>query len=322
MAFNNIGELSGTFTGSGDTEADIWTFTGDITEMSVVSGNFTKLDENNDPTGYEAQNGYSFGALSNPSYGSLTFNTLNGRFTFTINHTALYASGSDQTVTFTVTGFDPEFDGGSDTDTVVINLLICVARGTLIDTAEGPKRVETLRIGDLVTTRDDGEQPIRWIGSRKVSAPEIAADPDLRPIRIRAGALGNHLPWRDLLLSPQHRVLLSDWRAQIFFGEDEVLAPARSLVNDSTILRDVAADGVEYFHVLFDRHQIMLTEGAPTESFHPGAWAMSALDSAARIELLTLFPELETDDYGPLARPTLKMREACILSDQLERSAA
>ena len=185
--------------------------------------------------------------------------------------------------------------------------VICFARGARLAADHGEVAVEDLRVGDLVQTLDHGLQPVRWIGSRKVKGEGRPA-----PILIKKGALGND---RDLRVFPQHRMLLEGWRTELMFGEDQVLAAATHLVNDSTILRDVC-DEVEYFHILFDRHEIVFANGAPSESFLPGPEGMDSLADAAREEILTLFPELGCDfsSYGPAARVNLKAYEARMLS--------
>jgi hypothetical protein len=187
-----------------------------------------------------------------------------------------------------------------------VDSVICFTRGTRIKTDRGEVPVEDLEVGDRVMTMDHGLQPIRWIGSRSVPAQG-----KLAPVRIAAGALGNA---RDLLVSPQHRMLLSGWKAKLHLGEAEVLAAAAMLLNDSTIRRE-AGGTVEYFHMLFDSHEIVWAEGAPSESFHPGEQGWGALDRAARDEILALFPELDTsfDSYGPAARMSLKAHEARML---------
>jgi len=306
----NISDVSGNATGG----VDQWYFTGDLRNpgVTVVRGNFNVVDQNSGQNQGEATNGYTFGPLSTNAYGTLSFNTTNGTFTFTINRAAVLASGSNQTVSFTITG---RSGLNTDDDRVHINLLICVCRGTLIDTPDGPRRVETLSPGDMVTTLDEGAQPVRWIGSRRVGAEEMSADPSLRPIVIRSGALGGDLPWRDLRVSPQHCVLQSGWQAQLYYGEDEVLAPARSLVDGRGVTVDEEAEEAEYFHLLLDRHQILLTEGAPTESFLPGAWSLGMLSARSRLELLRQFPHLFDDPaaYGPAARPVVRRREGVML---------
>ena len=186
--------------------------------------------------------------------------------------------------------------------------IICFVRGTLIKTDRGEVAIEALTPGDRVLTLDNGYQPLRWIGS--TTRPAQGA---LAPVVIRAGALGND---RDLRVSPQHRMLLRGWQASLLFGETEVLVSAKSLVNDQTILREEGGT-VDYFHILFDQHEIVFAEGAASESFHPGEQGWKALDQATRDEVLELFPELRTDGfmaYGPAARRSLRDYEARALS--------
>ena len=198
--------------------------------------------------------------------------------------------------------------------------VVCFTRGSRILTAEGEKAIEDLAAGDLVLTMDHGYQPIRWIGSSIVEGKGRFA-----PIVIEAGTLGNT---RALRVSPQHRMLLSGWQAELLFDEPEVLVAAKMLVNDQTI-RAEDVDQVEYFHMLFDAHEIVYAEGAPSESFHPGHVGWGALAEAAREEILSLFPQLEDMDftaYGPSARRSLTAPEArvardTILSDGLTRAA-
>ncbi|MEP3845999.1 MAG: Hint domain-containing protein [Paracoccaceae bacterium] len=201
----------------------------------------------------------------------------------------------------------PSLDDGNGEFNLGVGITICFAKGTLIETASGEKAVETLSAGDLVRTLDHGVQPIRWIGS--VRRPALGK---LAPIKICKGALGNR---RELMVSPQHRMLLTGWRAELFFGECEVLATAKSLINDRDIFR-VEGGFIEYFHILFDTHEIIFSEGTPSESFHPGAMGARALSQDACDEILTLFPHLGTQDfaaYGASARTSLKFKEAALL---------
>ncbi|MFV0514609.1 MAG: Hint domain-containing protein [Jhaorihella sp.] len=295
-----------------------WNATLDLTLSSsaTISGDFNAFVFGDVSAG-EASDGYTFSALSNTSFGTLTTNSTTGTYTFTPNWANIAATGSDQVVSFTVTGTD---GGSSETDTVVINLLICVARGTRIATTRGPVAVEDLACGDLVCTMDGAPQPVRWIGSRRVPVQEMTRDPSLRPVRFEPDAMGAGRPERALRVSPQHRVFLQDWRAQLMFGEDQVLVPAKSLVNDSTVRREAGDEDIEYFHILFDEHQIMFTEGLATESFHPGAYTLAELDAPVRRELLKLFPHLQDDTgYGAVARPALRPWEARMLQDAIEQ---
>jgi hypothetical protein len=96
------------------------------------------------------------------------------------------------------------------------------------------------------------------------------------------------------------------------FGEAEVLVAAKDLVNDRSVRRIVGGD-VDYIHLLFDRHQIVMSEGLATESFHPGPQTMADLPDEALRELTTLFPDLDPatgQGFGPAARRSLKTFEA------------
>ncbi|MEO9515999.1 MAG: Hint domain-containing protein [Paracoccaceae bacterium] len=185
--------------------------------------------------------------------------------------------------------------------------LTCFAQGTLIQTGKGPVAVEDLEVSDLVETRDDGVQPIRWMGHSTVVGKGKFA-----PIRVKKGALGNT---RDLLVSPLHRILIcGGWRAELFFGEPELLACAKHLVNGDTIFVD-PCEQITYFHLMFDRHQIITAENCPSESYFPGPTTLDSVDEAIREELFSLFPELESggQDYGPTARICIRGTESASL---------
>ncbi|MEM7237725.1 MAG: Hint domain-containing protein [Pseudomonadota bacterium] len=210
------------------------------------------------------------------------------------------------------------FVSSTDGPTIPYSTIVCFTRGTLIETPGGEVPIETLAAGDQVTSVDGRPLTVRWIGSRQIKSSALAHNPHLRPIRIRAGALGGDTPRRDLLVSPQHRMLVDDWRSELLFGEREVLIPAKALINDQSIRITPQSDDVEYFHILFDRHEVILAEGAPSESFHPGEMALSALEQASRDEVLSIFPELAKKDglrdFGPAARPVLRPFEASALA--------
>jgi hypothetical protein len=181
-----------------------------------------------------------------------------------------------------------------------VSLLICFTSGTLIDTPDGPRRVEDLRAGDLVLTADDGPQPIRWIGRRTVSREEMLGDPRLRPVTIAAGAFGATMPARDLMVSRQHRILRTGWACELHFGELEILIPALKLVNDSTVRLGMPDRDITYVHFLCDRHQIVTAEGLATESFYPSALSLGGVTAEAQAELLLIFPELRDITSRPL----------------------
>lgn len=186
----------------------------------------------------------------------------------------------------------------------------CFATGTLILTETGERPVEALRPGDRVWTRDHGFQTLRWCGRRDLSAADLAANPRLLPIRIAAGALGQGRPARDLTVSPQHRILVRSQIAQRMFSAAELLVPARQLTEVPGIATVEDAGAVSYVHLLFDRHEVLLSEGAETESLYPGPQAMAGLGAAAD-EIYALFPDLrDTPDGYAAARPFATGRRA------------
>lgn len=193
--------------------------------------------------------------------------------------------------------------------------VICFTPGTRILTHEGTSLIEDLREGDLVQTKDNGLQPLRWIGKRRMSGARLFAMPRLRPIRIAGGALGLDRPDSDLLVSPEHRMLIKGPQAQSLFNTSEVLVTAKDLINGKTITVDMQVREVTYIHVLLEQHQVLWANGLETESFHPASSALSTLDQNDRQRLLSECPELEYDPhtYGSFARRTLSASEAAIL---------
>lgn len=193
--------------------------------------------------------------------------------------------------------------------------VICFAPGTLIATIRGEVPVEHLRPGARVITRDNGLQELRWIGRRVLSPAELSASPRLRPIRIRAGALGRGLPDRDLTLSPNHRMLIRSDRASLLYEESEVLIAAKHLVGMPGVERLKDAQ-VTYLHLLFDQHEVILANGAWSESFQPGDYSMKGLGEEQRSEVYALFPELaEAEKLAQYsaARRSLKQHEVTVL---------
>lgn len=180
----------------------------------------------------------------------------------------------------------------------------CFAAGTRIDTADGAVPVEQIEVGDLIETMDHGLQPVRWHGVRSV-----AAMGRLAPIRFAAGSIGNARP---LWVSPQHKMLVTGWRAEVLFGEAEVLVAAQHLVNHDTICRQPQRQ-VSYHHLMFDSHEVIFAEAAPSESFFPGPQIMS--DEDLHHEIQAVFPQMVHHAHAgwALARPTVTAREAKVL---------
>lgn len=208
----------------------------------------------------------------------------------------------DYTFTYTVSN-----GSNSDTGYVTVDTVPCFVAGTRIETPDGLVLVEDIQSGDLVMTRDEGPQPVRWSGRRRVKAQG-----DLAPIHIRAGTFGQH---NDLLVSPQHRVLVRDGLAELLFGEGEVLVAAKDLLNDHSVTRR-CGEQVAYVHLMFDRHQIIFSEGLETESFLPGPQTTNCLEQPIVDEICKVFPELDPvtgQGYGTSARRTLRKFEAKLL---------
>lgn len=174
----------------------------------------------------------------------------------------------------------------------------CFTAGTLIETARGPRPIETIKTGDQVLTCD-GPSTVMWAGRRTVSQEELTTSPNLKPIRIMAGALGNGLPKRDLVVSRQHRMLVQSKAAKSMCGTDAVLIPAIKLTALPGIFVDDGFSEVEYFHLLFDCHKVIFAEATPTESLFTGPEALKSVSQAARKEILKLFPEIADLNYKP-----------------------
>ena len=284
----------------------------------------TTLIANDDSSNLFPDGTKTLGLLANDSNGTggtLTITHLNGQ-AVSAGDTVTLATGqqvtlnADGTVTLVGDGDVEEFNftyevasstGQSDVGFVNVDSVPCFAAGTRLSTPEGDVRVEELQVGDLVVTKDDGAQPLRWIGRRRV-----AAQGNFAPIRIEAGALGAH---DALTVSPLHRVLIRDSLAEILFGEGEVLVAARDLVNGHSVRR-IEGGEVEYVHLMFDRHQVVFSEGLETESFLPGPQIANSFEAEIVEEIRAIFPEIDPrtgQGYSPAARRILRRYEAELL---------
>ncbi len=218
--------------------------------------------------------------------------------------------GNGDSEVFNFTYEEQSSTGQTDVGFVTVNSVPCFVAGTLIRTSVGEETVESLQPSDLVITQDEGPQPLRWIGRRRVAAMGAFA-----PIHIAAGTFGRH---RELLLSPLHRVLICDSLAELLFGEHEVLVAARELANDRSV-RHLEGGMVDYVHILFDRHQLVFSEGLTTEIFLPGPQTAQNFEAEIAAEICALFPEFDPETgagYSPAKRNTLKSHEARLLAAQ------
>jgi hypothetical protein len=240
---------------------------------------------------------------TNGGVGTLTITHLNG-VPVVVSTLNILGDGDNENFNFTYT-----IDDGTNTDIGIVNVssIPCFVAGTLIATELGQRNVESLELGDLVMTKDDGLQPLRWKGQRTVAAQD-----DFAPIRICANTFGQH---DDLMVSPEHRVLIRDNLAELLFGEQEVLVSAKELVNDRSVTRCVGGE-VTYVHLMFDRHQVVYSAGLATESFLLGPQTTKVFERKIIDEICTLFPEVDPETglgYSPAARRVLKHFEAQLL---------
>ena len=169
-------------------------------------------------------------------------------------------------------------------------LVPCFVAGSQILTATGYRNIEDLQIGDLLKTADGRYEPIRWIGKKSLSSNLLRGNPELRPIRIAAGALGKNTPKLDLMVSPQHRMVVRSKISERMFGPIDVMISAKRLLDLPGVDRIVDSAPVTYFHVLLDNHEVIIANGARTESLLAGPQAMRAMSDAQREEIRSLLP--------------------------------
>lgn len=248
---------------------------------------------------------------------------------YTLSEVPLIAGRSYETL-----AYDEVPDSGAGDPVITYAQIVCFTRGAPILTPAGYVAIEKIRVGDLVTTLDQGPQPVRWISNRRLDARQLARHPEIRPIRIARDVLGNIAP---VILSPQHGMLVPGTRRDVFRHGDTALVRAKHLamlmpgkVRVLNRLRRVA-----YYHLLFDRHQIITVAGALSESFYPGNEALKGLTDAAAAELRRISPGVADfirardvpnssgpnsnapnsnapNPYGPPARPYARARDLCL----------
>lgn len=287
-------------------------------------------------TGYNAQYNTSYTAVFDDDDGAYegggdgeervsidggAFNGTSGSpYAITIPFTA--ADGSDHTETFYffytsdggwhfVPGPGSEFTAGatlgfyqSHTTGWDYADVTCFTRGTLIATDRGPVPVERLLPGHRAVTADGRLAELRMVLRRRVEGAELEQCPNLRPVRIARGALGGGLPERDLCVSRQHRMLVSSRISARMFADGEALIAAIRLTELPGISVEPAGDGVEYFHLIFDAHETVLAEGAPSESLYLGPETLRTIPEAALTELRLLFPWIAAPRTPPVpSRP-------------------
>jgi hypothetical protein len=281
----------------------------DTGDNTASNGDYVRVDAVNHSVREVAAYTGSSVTINGVTYSNLTMSVLlfdNGTYGVRLMDSSIPTGTNFANVSAVHLGTFNGTEYGAVTVANIDQAFVCFAEGCEIDTETGPLPIEALHVGMRLPTRDHGLQPLRWIGRRRVSGMGKMA-----PVEIATAALGNTAPLR---LSPNHRVLIDDWRAELYFGTEEVLVAVKHLVNDRTIRRRPCA-GVTYFHLLFDQHEVILSHGLWTESFHPCAGGLTTAGAETHAEILALFPELDADmrGYGPTARPCLKAHEAALL---------
>ncbi len=194
--------------------------------------------------------GYSIASGSSSGQQTIIINDSSGNFVFTTSGTS-FATGSYTSLTSGPLKLTADSTGGTD-------IAACFLAGVRILTPDGEVTVERLAVGDLVCVAEGGEtssRPVKWIGNRTVRLADDAHR-DAYPIRIRADAIAPNRPHRDLLVTSDHCVLV-----------DEVLIPARMLVNESSIVVDTSISHFTFFHIELEQHAILIADGMTTESY-------------------------------------------------------
>jgi Hint domain-containing protein len=201
----------------------------------------------------------------------------------------------------------------TETDGVDYSEIVCFTPSSMILTRDGEIPAGHLRAGMKVVTADSGFQTIRWVGRSPVLPVRRMLD-DLHPVLIRAGALGDGVPNRDLMVSPQHRLCLKGADISLLFALSEAFVPALGLLDEHRVLRPRDASPLTYVHILLDRHEVIFSNGLASESFRPTPRVLARMDPLARRELTGLYPDILHDTARwPLARPCLSVREAGLL---------
>ena len=170
----------------------------------------------------------------------------------------------------------------------------CFAEGTLIDTSSGPRAVETLEPGDMLLTDDAAHVQLRWSAWRRVDLSQ--ADAANKPVAIRAGSLGPDMPLRDLVVSPDHRVLLRNSAGEYLFDQPDGLAPSKALTALPGVRQMLGKRYVTYFSLLTEHHAVIRAEGLPVETLFPGRMAVRRVGVLAQARIMSLIPGLS--DHG------------------------
>lgn len=200
-------------------------------------------------------------------------------------------------------------------------LIPCFTRGTLIETDTGPRPIEDLGPGDLIRCANGQCKPLALVLSSRIDAQRLEKTPALRPVRIRAGALGHGVPTSDLMVSQQHRMLTDSPVALRMFGSAQAFVIAKKLTSIPGIEIDQHIEEVEYFHLLMPRHEVIFAHGAATESLLPGPQALRMFSGDTRRMLGQRFPRLFTGKRWHPARFVPNPRKQAALAKRMASNA-
>lgn len=226
--------------------------------------------------------------------------------------------------TFEITSVNSSnYSGLNQTSRDDLNFVACFTDDALILTPSGQVPITDLHAGDMVMTRDHGPQPIRWIGETPITRSELFAAPNLQPYRIKAGCFGPGMPFCDLTLSPQHRVLTGGPLVDKMFGHGEMLIAVKHLEKLRKVHKPQVGEGVTYRHILLDRHEVIYANGLPSESLLIGQEARTKLPKALMEEIKALMPQIARSPAAqPPARVLARGHHGRLLSDRLSRRRA
>lgn len=187
-----------------------------------------------------------------------------------------------------------------------------MARGTIIATADGPIAIEDLRPGTYVNTRDNGMQPLQWVGSMSIAPDHTGQTESTGTLsRVTADSFGLGRPMPDLLLGPSARLFRRDASLISAMGTTAALAPISAFIDGDTVLTITPMTPVRVYHLAFARHQIISANGLEIESYHPGTLHDMRLTGQIRSLFLDMFPHIQTmSDFGPAAYPRMSLDDA------------
>lgn len=290
-----------------------WNGGGQNAYVTVVDPTGTTFDEAQsnqtlkDPVTFNGTS-YSTGQVVTPTY-TIVFSGSDGlTYTMTSFNFSPNTNNEEPDAVFwegeippagTVLTVTAELNPTASTSRPFADFAVCFAQGTLIETRDGPKPVETLTTQDWVATQRGSFEKVHLVCSRLVTAEDLARSPNLRPIVITQAALGRGMPTQDLRVSRQHRLSVSSPICDRMFGQKEVLVAAFQLTQLPGIYVDEDVHDLRYYHILLNQHEVIFANGAPAESLYLGENALYALTAEARAEVLTLFPDLIDADLPP-----------------------